>query len=228
MKLQGDGKILLPIGGLGADAAILRLKTDGSIDSTFGQNGFADVPDMRIFSMQIRPDGKLVCGGDNEDDFVIARVKVNGISMDSTFGKNGRITTNIGDEFDRIAAIDLQQDGKIIAAGRSEINNTSAATRLTLVRYLPDAPSATPSFLTPSWSIHMYPNPATVTLNIDAELPLPEKCFFRILNFQGQTLFTGSPGKTHTVVSIGGLPAGTYLAEISLNGAVQTHLFTKE
>ena len=228
IKVQGDGKILLPIGGLGADATILRLETDGSIDSAFGINGFADVPNMRIFSLQIAPDGKLVCGGDDENDFVISRTKANGKGLDSTFGRNGRTSTNIGDNFDRIGGIVLQTDGKIIAAGRSEIDNWWSTTRLTLVRYLPNAPTIVQNLLRPNKLVSVFPNPAASSVQVDCTKLSVPGIAYQIHNLQGQTVKTGAASTSRFTIDITQLLPAPYILCLQYSGQTSTYSFIKQ
>ena len=55
-----------------------------------------------------------------EREFALARYRSDG-TLDTTFGGDGRVTTDIGDGDTDIAwAILLQPDGKIVAAGQAD------------------------------------------------------------------------------------------------------------
>src|SRR5665647_93001 len=57
------------------------------------------------------------------------------LTLDSSFGKNGLVTTSVGHYMDRAQAVVVQPDGKILVAGSSS-NNSNLD--FALVRYNPD------------------------------------------------------------------------------------------
>ena len=100
-----------------------RAQTPGSLDETFGRDGRV-ITDMGAddysHALVIQPDGKLLVAGridnDSNYDFAVARYNTNG-KLDNTFGKNGRVTTPVGDGDDKAMSMALQTDGKIVLAG---------------------------------------------------------------------------------------------------------------
>jgi uncharacterized delta-60 repeat protein len=106
MAVQADNKIV--IAGSVMDTAyrsvpsVVRLNYDGNIDSSFGNNGIAQIPiieiDNQFSRVLIQADGKiLVCGhydkgltflGQTNFDILLARFNSDG-SIDSTFGNAG-------------------------------------------------------------------------------------------------------------------------------------------
>ncbi|MEP6950756.1 MAG: T9SS type A sorting domain-containing protein [Ginsengibacter sp.] len=129
--IQPDGKIVVA-GNSDAQFAIARYNTDGSPDNTFSDDGkllismgFADA----CQSVALQRDGKIVMAGytfiDNNYDsseFAIARLNSNG-TPDNTFNGNGKQLTNFGGYNDFASSVAIQTDGKIVAAGRSFLNN---------------------------------------------------------------------------------------------------------
>ncbi len=123
---QPDGKLLTAGGYLDADfnrkGNIMRFLSDGTIDSTFGNNGYASIGDLAAgaYDIALQPEGKIVIVGsltlqDGGHSFV-ARFQTNGF-LDSSFGENGLTlipNTHINDAYLRLA---LEPDGKIIIAG---------------------------------------------------------------------------------------------------------------
>lgn len=77
----------------------------------------------RITSLALQLDGKIVAGGQiathNNADFAVFRYDSNGI-LDPSFGKDGIATADFGDREDRVHAIAIQTDGRIVAVGQSE------------------------------------------------------------------------------------------------------------
>jgi uncharacterized delta-60 repeat protein len=169
---QADGKLVAageavsgpdPRGTI-FDFALTRYNPDGSLDPTFGSGGtvttdFADDNDEAA-AVVVQPDGKLVIAGSattgiGQDpfprtliDFALARYNPDG-SLDSTFGQGGKVTTNFIDGTDRAAALVLQPDGKLVAAGLAFIETTpdihNERTGFGLARYNPDG-SLDPTF----------------------------------------------------------------------------------
>jgi uncharacterized delta-60 repeat protein len=143
VALQEDGKIV--VAGTSSNSteinfALARYNFDGSPDNTFGTNGklitnFGGNASGR--SMAIQEDGKIVVVGNSsngtEYDFALSRYNIDG-SPDNSFGLNGRLTSDFGDDnFGESVVLDAAE--KIIVAGTSsnETNNS-----FTLAQYNPD------------------------------------------------------------------------------------------
>ena len=133
--LLPDGRILL---GGGTDVSgsetfgVARLRSTGALDSPSDFSpgpsrtgtAIADFPGGGEFSrdIAIQPDGKIVIGGDNGDNFAVARLMPNG-DYDGSFGSPaGRTTVDFGKTEDA-AALALQPDGKILIAGRTNVGH---------------------------------------------------------------------------------------------------------
>ncbi len=137
VSIQSDNKIVL--GGIAATPAneftLIRLQTNGTRDTSFGNAGIAIVPlstfgsgttSANLFSIAIQSDGKIVAGGEANPGgvttFALARFTTNGI-LDNSFGQNGTVTvlplTIFGPNPSSavIANILIQPDGKIVAGG---------------------------------------------------------------------------------------------------------------
>ncbi len=125
---QSDGKILTT-GTTGGDIGLARYNNDGSLDTSFGTdgkvstdfNGGNDVGN----SLVVQKDGKIVVAGginasvlNKTGDFALARYNSDG-SLDTTFGNNGKIITDLNTGFETLTRIKLQSDGNIIAVGTS-------------------------------------------------------------------------------------------------------------
>ena len=99
----------------------------GDLDQTFGQGGrvttdFNGTTDI-AYAIALQPDGKIVVAGityaNNDysnEDFAVVRYNSNG-TRDTTFGVNGKVTT----DFPNLAAVPstviVQPDGKILVVG---------------------------------------------------------------------------------------------------------------
>jgi uncharacterized delta-60 repeat protein len=124
--LQPDGKVVAAGGN-----AMARYNPDGTLDMTFGDNGLVTIDFREFRTATLQPDGKIVTAGvvDFPSNFALSRYLPNG-TLDTTFGDNGRVTTDFGDP-SQASAVVLQPDGKIVAAGSSHVD-------FALARYLPD------------------------------------------------------------------------------------------
>jgi uncharacterized delta-60 repeat protein len=124
LALQRDGKIIIAgtgktIGGL-AFAAV-RLRRDGTLDSSFGQGGIATMNvgwEAIANSVVIRPDGRIVLGGTSNisrNEFTAVGLNADG-SVDRSFGVGGvsRLST-AGAAW----GMAMQPDGKLVLAGQS-------------------------------------------------------------------------------------------------------------
>ena len=146
LVLQPDGKIILAGNGgtIGINGFFLvRYNTDGSTDGSFGKEGKTITPISRyaeILSIALQPDGKIVAAGyilnqSADADIALARYKPDG-SLDSTFGSNGIVITDIRKD-DYAWDMTLQEDGKIVATGITTAGENDNKTCF-LNRYNPD------------------------------------------------------------------------------------------
>jgi uncharacterized delta-60 repeat protein len=142
--IQPDGKILVggdSYSGFNADTdfALVRYNSDGSLDTSFDTDGKVTTPVSTttspdsIYAITLQPDGKIVAVGDayespNNDDSVVARYNSNG-SLDTSFDTDGKVYFSFGTLTEGLAAVEVQTDGKIVAAGSR--NNGSSPTGAT-------------------------------------------------------------------------------------------------
>jgi uncharacterized delta-60 repeat protein len=152
VALQADGKIIAagtvfvdfsPGESSNTDFALARYNPDGSPDATFGNGGQVSTDFLGMeddaFSVLIQPDGKIVAVGSANDpatfyDFAAVRYLSNG-TLDTTFGVDGKVHTDFGDQnFDRARSAALQPDGRIVAAGFA-ISQNGGVQNFAVARY---------------------------------------------------------------------------------------------
>ncbi len=112
-----------------SDLLLARITPDGQLEPGFGTTtrGFSinnlGTHSERVASLVLQPDGKVIAGGQtavaNHADFAIFRYDAHGL-LDNTFGKGGVASFDFGGREDRVHAVALQPDGKILAVGQSE------------------------------------------------------------------------------------------------------------
>jgi uncharacterized delta-60 repeat protein len=129
--------------GFNRNFAIARYHADGTLDRGFGGDGivttdFAAQVDQAN-SVAVQPDGKVVVAGlaartgalGADNDFAIARYLGDG-TLDTSFGGDGIVTTDLGTRTDMGRAVAIQPgDGGIVVAGTTEDD-------VALVRYAAD------------------------------------------------------------------------------------------
>ena len=123
MVVQSDGKIVTggTFLGLSTDFVVIRYNPDGSLDPTFSGDGWllTDFGGGEVaLALALQSDGKIIAAGAmNHNAFVLARYNPDG-SLDTTFDGDGKVLTDLpGGEV--INAVVVQNDGKIVVAGRA-------------------------------------------------------------------------------------------------------------
>jgi uncharacterized delta-60 repeat protein len=135
VALAPDGKIVVAgqvsVSSSNDDAAVARLNTDGTPDSTFGPNGWRDADfggdDDVANAVAVLPDGRIILAGEGSPNrrFVVARLTTTG-HYDGTFTANGGFTTvAIGSGADAFS-VAIAPDGKIVVAGTAYMPATGA------------------------------------------------------------------------------------------------------
>jgi uncharacterized delta-60 repeat protein len=156
MAVQSDGKIIVVGSSQTAGASVsfgyrfaaIRYNTDGTIDTSFGNNGkFAysiNGLSDNAEAVAIQADGKIILAGETINpitrsyDYALLRLNVDG-SLDSQFGNQGVVTTEITPENDFSYGVTVDASGKILVTGSSSITDKARTTsELTLVRYNSD------------------------------------------------------------------------------------------
>ena len=150
VAIQSDGKIV--VAGLGALSngdpvdTLLRLNTNGTLDTSFGVSGVANISptgaivEEGFFGVVIQSDGKIVVAGAitskvnapqtaNDIGFGIVRYNSNG-SLDGTFGTRGVAITDFGATANDSGAFALavQSNGDIVAAGAAGVSSSATFT----------------------------------------------------------------------------------------------------
>jgi uncharacterized delta-60 repeat protein len=113
-----NGQILMG-GSSGFRFVLARYDRNGSLDTSFGVGGVPTVSDFRGADLAVQDDGRIVAAGTGLNlqfaiDFGVVRFNADG-SLDSTFGNNGRVFTDLSGMVDEARAVAVQSDGKIVA-----------------------------------------------------------------------------------------------------------------
>jgi uncharacterized delta-60 repeat protein len=126
IAIQKDEKIILAgeaNDSIFSDFTLVRYNSDGSLDNSFGIGGIVRIALSETYdyarSVVLQSDEKIVVSGTaqnglSNENIALVRYTTEG-SLDSTFGSNGVVITDISIEFAN--SVVLQPDNKIIVAG---------------------------------------------------------------------------------------------------------------
>ncbi len=129
--------------GLNDDIAVVRYRTDGTLDTSFGGTGKVTTPVGsgldRANAVAIDSQGRIVVAGPTfngtKDNFAVVRYRADG-GLDTTFTGTGKVTTSISASgFDRANAVAIDAQGRIVVAGQTF---NGADDDFALVRYNPN------------------------------------------------------------------------------------------
>ncbi len=136
--LQPSGKVIwvgssYHYGTTSYDAALVRYNSDGSLDKSFGFDGwvtqdFGGTSDF-VYDAMFQDDKILVLshfivGG--VMDYAVRRYSANGV-FDTSFGVNGSAVVDVGGGGSTPRSMALQADGKIVIAGYSTLGDSRIA-----------------------------------------------------------------------------------------------------
>ena len=136
-----DGKFIIS-GYVFDDFTMVRINNDGSVDTTFGNNGWVrtEFGDSSSYSFvtTVNADGRIVLGGmalsfDNGYQYAAAAYNPDG-SLDTSFGTDGKVMFNVGDNNDFGKSIIQLEDGKILFGGHSYYDTAPLRYELAIVR----------------------------------------------------------------------------------------------
>ncbi|MCW9015841.1 MAG: hypothetical protein OQJ89_02625, partial [Kangiellaceae bacterium] len=126
---QADGKLIVAgyyYDGSKRNGHLIRLNTDGSLDTSFDSDGIATFNlagfNDKFYSVIQEADGKLVAVGYGQnstgvDEFLLVRFNEDG-SLDTSFNNDGSVTTQFPDVDESRSRVLIQQtDGKFVAVG---------------------------------------------------------------------------------------------------------------
>ncbi len=129
--MQEDGRILV-VGdadtGVGSVAVVVRLLSNGTLDTTFGSGGGGGAAinfgyDSFGRAIALQKDGKIVIAGitDSATSVAVARLTTGGL-LDPTFSGDGMVTRDFNYGPDEGWDVAMQGDGRIVVAGSGYVD----------------------------------------------------------------------------------------------------------
>lgn len=201
--IQADGKIVVggfAFNGIDDDFTVIRLDTDGSLDSTWGVYGklLTDIGSNKnhAYATHVQADGKIVLAGytyeyyDNNTKtrsvFCVTRFEQDG-TLDDDFGLDGIVTTMIDTNFAYCMASVIQPNGKIVLAGYFYNGNDYD---IAVARYISGLNLGIIDFSNVADELFVYPNPIQENAVFEYELMNKESISIYLVNAEGKQLQT--------------------------------------
>jgi uncharacterized delta-60 repeat protein len=135
--LAPDGTFYLVI-EMNMQTLLTHRLANGTIDLTYGEQGYSVPVFIRQPKAVMQLDGKIVVGGtaqiSNKKDFALARFNTDG-TPDNNFSGDGYVTIDFTSTDDSFFGLALQADGKIVAVGSTYDN---VRDRIAITRFNPD------------------------------------------------------------------------------------------
>lgn len=218
-KFVAVGNIGTNAQGTTGDVSVARFNNDGSIDTTFAQNGSRSVSVDSYAeyanAVLVQPDGKILLGGSffnfvggTVTDCLIIRFTSDG-DLDPSFGTNGVFKTGVCSGTDAISAMAFDSDFKLIVGGQGNYgsNFDFIVGRLTLDEALSvvKSESTIPEFT-------IYPNPAKNLLNIKSNNTILS---FQLFDLNGKLLLTQDIQNKIYSIDTSNLIPGSYILKLN-------------
>ena len=132
VAIQSDGKIV--VGGSNPGGAVLmRLNTNGTLDSSFGTGGIVNNTFGAlgpVMAVTVQPDGKILAYASGFGGGSVGRFNSDG-SVDTTFGNDGfAVSKSLGSGPGVLSVMALQADGKILVTGAGLIGRYTSTGQL--------------------------------------------------------------------------------------------------
>jgi uncharacterized delta-60 repeat protein len=233
IAIQSDGKIIA--GGYNhLGSKLVRYNQNGSIDKTFGINGEV-VIDANISStlhaIVLTTDNKIITAGSDSKNFEIVKLNNNG-SFDSSFGINGKVSTNFLGKDDEAYSVAIEPNNKIVAVGTA-FEQSGETTRIAVARYNPDG-SLDSSFsydgkvaknisyyhFDDGYSVILQPNGKIVVTGDSYTNPGTALTDFILIRFKSNGDIDKTFGNNgYTITDFGGFESARYAAQQS-NGKI--------
>jgi uncharacterized delta-60 repeat protein len=215
--IQADGKIVVT-GNKSLLIVVARYNIDGGLDTSFGTNGISTNTfgnSCLVHSMLIQPDNKIVIVGESfspDNKYFIARYDNNGL-LDNTFNSNGYNLLSFGPNNNQFNSVLLQQDGKLIATGFTQIENDI----YTVIARFNSGLLNTNQFELDR--LKLFPNPTEGIVMFDNTVYDIKKV--TVLNYLGQQVqktFDCPHGDVR--IDLSGLMTGTYILQMEGENAI--------
>lgn len=168
--------------GSNDDIVTIRYIAAGAFDTIFPTTTFSGTSHERGQALALQSDGKILVAGYTNSpgnyDFALVRFTTAG-ALDTTFNTTGKVITAFGTNTDRVAAMKLQADGRILVAGL--YTDASFLEHTAVARYLAAPPAPDISVEQPTGT-HLTDGTSTVAYGSRVHRRLFESSHGRIVS----------------------------------------------
>jgi uncharacterized delta-60 repeat protein len=201
---------------------VMQFDQDGVPTPYFGNEGLVIWGETSYnvgYAMEVLADDKIVIAGSSGDkapgdsDWGIWKLNADG-TLDPSFGNGGLVTTDGGQQFDEALGITVQDDGKLVAAGKFRINDNI---NFAVARYLNELTVGVPEIPAAS-GISVSPNPVSrqSSVTVSVELTEQQQVSVQVINLAGKVVMEKSLG-THA--------AGMMTARVGLSPDISSGIY---
>lgn len=225
IAVQNDGKILQA--GTCKNSKIMalcRLNTDGTLDSTFANNGIDTLnislgKDI-IEDIAVQADNRIIIVGQTSSNACILRLNQFG-HIDTTFNNTGinYFGNSTGEMFTKVL---LMNENKIIAGGFAK--DTLGIFQIAAVAFNSILYSGIDKIESNNLELKIYPNPSDQFVNFTN---LEPNSIISISNLTGQLLIQTKLNETQEL-DISNLSIGIYFIRVEFSDMTQTVKFVKQ
>ena len=230
--VQSDNKILVS-GTLNLNNsnvfnyAVARLNENGSLDTSFGSNGFYKTmvgisPSGSCTDMKLLSNGKIILAGNLKTGTGIGLLKLNSNgTLDNTFGTNG-ITTTINNNITNVSVskIAIKSDGKVLVVGGAKANAPNNQTQIFIAQYNNSNTLGNENFEKDKSTI--YPNPVKEAIYLSNIT----KAEYEIFNILGESILKGISNENQ--INVNSLTKGIYILKFKNEDVIFNQKFIKE
>lgn len=201
---------------------VMEFDQDGMPSATFGDNGtviWGTTSNNVGYAMQILPDDKIAIAGSTgeqapgDSDWGIWKFNTDG-TLDESFGNGGLVVTDGGQQYDEALGLTVQDDGKLVAAGKFRINNNID---FGVARYLNELTVGIPEIPGTS-ALTVAPNPVNrnSAMTVSVELKDRQDVSIQVISMAGKIVMEKS---------LGTQPAGIITQRVGLTPEISAGIY---
>lgn len=192
---------------------IVRMKNDGTLDSTFT---FENETDSPTYSISLQGDQKILIGGDFSQVNGLPRKSFARLNNDGSLDNSFNVGTGANSTVSTI--ITINNDTAFISGGFSEYNGTE----IYGIAKILTSDNLNTNTIERS-KVVLYPNPVRDKLYLSGNNLMS----YEIINLNGQRIYSNIIDKDH--INLSKLTEGIYILKLTLkNGETVSHKFIKQ
>ncbi|SDH64464.1 delta-60 repeat domain-containing protein/Por secretion system C-terminal sorting domain-containing protein [Chryseobacterium taeanense] len=215
-----DNSILIggQYSGNNGDAALYKVSLNGTLDTTFGNNGKVIVDldnsssDYDISDLDIDSTGKIYAVGRTDTGgtsyFYLINFNANG-TLNTSFSYDGKVLVNFGASYNYGNSVSIQPDGKVLLAGYHNSPDTASLARFN------NQSNLNTTEISEQKSFAIYPNPTTDFFVISKSEIVDKNQKVEILDEAGRIIKTVFITADNLKIQVSDLNSGIYYVRLN-------------